>query len=66
MSGWVILSASAVCAGAVLLFLKLVADEIAATREGLRLLEQREERAYRERQAAALKADEIVAEVASE
>ena len=65
MSGWVILSASVVCGSAVLIFLKLVANAIEATGEGLRMFEQSEERACRTRQAAAQEAAEVVAEVPS-
>lgn len=47
MSGWQILILAAVCVAGVLVFLKLVANEVALADEHLRRLERRTARSFR-------------------
>ncbi len=52
MTGWHILLYGAACGWGALSFLKLVADEIELTAEDLRLLDERERRAYERHEQA--------------
>ena len=65
MSGWHILIRCAVCALGALVFLRFVADEVAFATESLRVLEERERKAYQARRGMGMASNPEAAEKAA-